>query len=198
MGRPKRRSILGQQIAEILGTGTPFASAGQHTAVNPAATRSLLLGGVALLTLNPSQVSAVGLGDIVLESRLGEPLRATVPMNVTQGETLPANCVTATSRQTELRVPDRVRVASPPASVAGNYTVQISTLSPLHEPMYELSLVVKCPNVPLFVHHYILLIELPDYPVQPATIDIEKTVPSASTAPTDSRKIKTLAPASPA
>lgn len=196
MGRLKCRSILGQQIAEILGTGDPFGPTGQHPAVRPGATRSVLLGGMALMTLNPSQVNAIGLGDIVLESRLGEPLRATVPMNVTQGEILPADCVTARPRQAGLRVPEKVRVTSPAANVPGSYAVRISTVSPLHEPMYELSLVVECPNVPLFVHHYVLLIELPEFPGQPATIDFGNAAPSINAGSAGSQNTPALAPAS--
>ncbi len=197
MGRLKCRSILGRQIAEILGTGDPFGPTGQHPAVHPGATRSVLLGGMALMTLNPSQVNAIGLGDIILESRLGEPLRATVPMNVTQGEILPADCVTARPRQAGLRVPEKVRVTSPAANAPGSYAVQISTVSPLHEPMYELSLVVECPDVPLFIHHYVLLIELPEFPGQPATIDFGNSAPSINAGPASSQNTPALAPASP-
>jgi LysM repeat protein len=197
MGRLKRRSILGRQIAEILGTGDPFGPTEQHPAVHPGATRSLLLGSMALMTLNPSQVSAIGLGDIVLDSRLGEPLRATVSLKLPQGEILAGDCVTARPRQAGLRVPEKVRVTSPAANTPGSYTVQISTDLPLHEPMYELSLVVECPDVPLLVHHYVLMLELPDLPIQTATIDMGGTAPGVSVEAAGSQNPAALAPASP-
>jgi pilus assembly protein FimV len=162
MGRLKRRSILGQQIAEILGTGEPFGSIGER----PAVTRSLLIGSMAILAMNPFPANAIGLGEIEIESRLGEPLRATVPMNVSAGETIPANCVTAKRRPTALRSPRKLQVVSPAASGPGTFAVQVSTAAPLHEPMYELSIVVECPDVSSYTHHYVLMIELPDTRVQ--------------------------------
>jgi pilus assembly protein FimV len=190
MGRLKRRSVLGQHIAEILGTDGPFGPTGQHSA----ASRSLLLGGMALITLNPSPAGAIGLGEINIESRLGEPLRATVPMSVAPGESLPANCITATSRQTGLRFPEKVRVTSPPVPGAGNYTIQVSTALPLHEPMYELSIAVACPDVPSFTHHYVLMIELPDLPVQTMTVDLQQAAPPVTAVVGNT---KALAPAAP-
>jgi LysM repeat protein len=194
MGRLKRQAILGQKIAEILGTGDPFGPTEQHPAVHPGATRSLLLGSMALMTLNPSQVGAIGLGDIVLESKLGEPLRATVSLKVAQGEILPGDCVTARPRKAGLRVPEKVRVTSPAVSTPGSYTVQIGTALPLYEPMYELSLVVECPDVPSLVHHYVLLIDLPDFPIQTATIDVGS---AAHAEAAGSQNTVALAPASP-
>ncbi len=193
MGRHKGRSILGQHIAEILGTGGPFGPGGQP----PAFTRSLLLGGVALLSMSPAPVNAIGLGEITLESRLGQPLRATVPMRVAKGEILPANCVTAKPRQTGLRTPKQIHTTSPPASGPGDYAIQITTVAPLHEPMYELSVVVECPNVSSITHHYVLMIELPDYPIQTAAVDLDQVAPAEIVKSTDLPTMPALAPASP-
>ena len=44
--------------------------------------------------LSATQSWAIGLGDIVLHSRVGEPLRAEVPINTEPGETIEASCFT--------------------------------------------------------------------------------------------------------
>ena len=62
MRRANRRSILGEQIAEILGT------ANSRINFRAAATRSLVCGGMALLVVAPAQVEAVGLGEIRIQS----------------------------------------------------------------------------------------------------------------------------------
>ena len=160
MGRLRRRSILRQQIAEILGTDKVSGQVGQPLRRHPVPGKSLIFGGMALLAMNPSQVSAIGLGELVLQSSLGEPLQAVVPMTVGHGEALDSNCIKATSRRAGLRAPSGVRVSSPVTSQPGRYDVKITTTEPLYEPMYELSLAVDCPRVPLIVHHYTLLFDL--------------------------------------
>jgi hypothetical protein len=159
MGRVKHRSILGQQIANILGTAGN--SAKNRAMLRTAATRSLVCGGVALLVVAPAQVEAVGLGEIRVQSTLGRPLQAFVPMRVGTGETLPANCVKPGTSRGELTQPQDLRVASPTVTEPGTYNLRISTPKSLHEPMYELSLVINCPGTPVLVRHYVLMLDLP-------------------------------------
>jgi hypothetical protein len=116
---------------------------------------------MALLVVAPAQVEAVGLGEIRIQSTLGRPLQAVVPLRVGTGESLPANCVKAGASRGELSKPGNVRVNSPAATEPGTYDLRISTPSSLHEPMYELSLVINCPGTPVLVRHYVLMLDLP-------------------------------------
>ena len=159
MGRSNRRSILGQQIAEILGTAR-LSGAGR-TQFREAATKGLICGSVALLVAAPAQVDAVGLGEITVESTLGRPLQAVVPLRVGTGETLPADCVKPGTSRGDLNKPRNLRVKSPAVASPGTYNLRISSAQSLHEPMYELSLVINCPGTPLLVRHYVLMLDLP-------------------------------------
>lgn len=159
MGRSNRRSILGQQIAEILGTAR-LSGAGR-TQIREAATKGLICGSVALLVAAPAQVDAVGLGEITVESTLGRPLQAVVPLRVGTGETLPADCVKPGTSRGDLTKPGNLRVKSPAVASPGTYNLRISSAQSLHEPMYELSLVINCPGTPLLVRHYVLMLDLP-------------------------------------
>ena len=173
MGRANRRSILGEQIAEILGT------ANSRINFRAAATRSLVCGGMALLVVAPAQVEAVGLGEIRVQSTLGRPLQAVVPMRIGTGESLPANCVKPGAGRGELTKPGNVRVKSPAATEPGTYNLRISTPNSLHEPMYELSLVINCPGTPVLVRHYVLMLDLP------GTLASVPAVETAAASPTN-------------
>ena len=56
--------------------------------------RTLRLSALSAALLSATQGWAIGLGDIVLRSRVGEPLRAEVPINTEPGETIEASCFT--------------------------------------------------------------------------------------------------------
>jgi len=159
MGRSNRRSILGQQIAEILGTAN--ISGRRHANLRTAAAKSLICGSVALLVVAPAQVEAVGLGEISVQSTLGRPLQAIVPLSVGAGESVPADCVKPGTSRGDLTNPRNLRVKSPTLAKPGTHNLRISTAESLHEPMYELSLVINCPGTPVLVRHYVLMLDLP-------------------------------------
>ncbi|MGB4857442.1 MAG: hypothetical protein WBP37_18330, partial [Candidatus Dechloromonas phosphoritropha] len=56
--------------------------------------RTLRLSVLSAALLSATQSWAIGLGDIVLHSRVGEPLRAEVPINTEPGETIESSCFT--------------------------------------------------------------------------------------------------------
>lgn len=122
-----------------------------------------------LLAMNPGHVGAVGLGDLQLKSRLGQPLEAVVPVTLGKGESLPENCVKPAPSNPSLGAPPNINVSAPSLSGPGVYDVRINTAKPLHEPMYELSLMVKCQGVPLLVRQYVLMLDLPGMAVRSAT-----------------------------
>ncbi|MGA9394781.1 MAG: hypothetical protein WBV56_05490 [Azonexus sp.] len=56
--------------------------------------RKFRLHALSLALLSAPQAWAIGFGDIVLHSRIGEPLRAEVPINATAGESVEETCFT--------------------------------------------------------------------------------------------------------
>ncbi len=120
------------------------------------------LAGIAMLSLAPAAVTAVGLGDIQSQSSLGEPLRASVPLSLASGESVRPGCITVPPKQqSDLRGPANATVNTPLASGPGVLQLGVSTTRPLYEPMYELTLRVDCPGIPTVLRHYVLMLDLP-------------------------------------
>lgn len=120
------------------------------------------MGGIALLTMAPGVVNAVGLGEARASSALGEPLRATVPMRLSAGEIVRPGCVTTPVRPgNQLRSPTGTRVRSPQTTGPGMLDLEVTTRQPLYEPLYELTLQVDCPGLPKIMRHYVLMLDLP-------------------------------------
>lgn len=179
MGRTHRQTILGQYIANLLGA-EPLQTHTKSSGPIRRVSKSLAYGSMALLAVAPAPVGAVSLGEIELKSKLGQPLNATVPLSLRAGETLAENCVQlAPPGGTALGAPPGIRMTSPPVTGPGTYQVRVQTANALHEPMYELSLMVRCPGNPLLVRQYILMLDLPGMPA-PQAAPVILTSPQAT------------------
>ncbi|HHQ13514.1 MAG TPA: LysM peptidoglycan-binding domain-containing protein, partial [Chromatiales bacterium] len=171
MDNAHRRSVLQQEITDILARRT--ASSAYLTTPDQAhsvVTRSLVCGSMALLALNPAPAYAVGLGEIRLSSALGEPLQATVPVQLGKDEQLASGCIGLAPRSTgdltELR---NTRLQIDPASGPGVFQLRISTTGSLPEPMYALNLRVDCPGLPVVQRQYVVMLDLPGLSLPAAT-----------------------------
>lgn len=134
-----------------------------RTATRRLTLRALALSGAIAAALDPA--GAVTLGDVTLESTLGQPLNARVPVLLQPGETLTGSCVTApVATSPELGTLPRPVVSVPETAAAGSYDLRITTTQPLYEPMYELQLQVRCPGIALVVRQYVLMLDLPGTP----------------------------------
>lgn len=138
-------------------------------AAGPTVARSVVAAsGVALLGLAPT-VPAVGLGQLQTRSSLGQPLRATVPLQLAAGESVRPGCVLAPPPASGgLKQPADTQVRTPSAIGPGNFNLDLSTSQPLYEPMYELTLRVDCPGLPAVMRHYVLMLDLPGISLVPA------------------------------
>ncbi|RLB60114.1 MAG: hypothetical protein DRH08_15885, partial [Deltaproteobacteria bacterium] len=137
-----------------------------------------------LLIINPAQVSAVGLGEMNVKSQLGQPLNATVPITLAAGESIPKNCVAPTRNSSGIGSPTNLKVTTPAATQAGTYNLRVTTTNPLHEPMYEISLLIDCPGTPVLLRQYVLMLDLPIMTVNgtdTAVADFSATNVSSST-----------------
>jgi len=175
MSSATRRNKLNEQIAEALGsadygnrkTGQPTARSGLRN--------SIAYGSMVLLTANPILVGAAGLGEVTLQSQLGQPLSATIPLTLGPGESVHKDCIKPAPTSGTLAPPPDMRVLSPALRGPGTYELRVTTANPLHEPMYELSLMIKCQGNAMLVRQYVLMLDLPGVPVtevaaQPATV----------------------------
>jgi hypothetical protein len=171
-----REQIAAIMDAHALRTEDSAPDAGRATS-RMTLRQSVAYGSMMMLAFNPAQVGAMGLGDIHVKSRLGQPLEASVPLTLGDGEALPKNCLQPTFANNTLRSPQDLRVQAPATTGPGRVEVRITTANPLREPMYELSLMVKCTGVSLLVRQYVLMLDLPGMPQQTAT-----QYPTAATA----------------
>ncbi len=175
MGSAPQSSELARAVRRLLARPS-CASQASASVVGPVA-RSAVMGGIALLTMAPGVVNAVGLGEARTTSALGEPLRATVPMRLSAGEIVRPGCVTTPVRPgSQLRSPTGTRVRSPETTGPGMLDLEVTTRQPLYEPLYELTLQVDCPGLPKIMRHYVLMLDLPGMAL-PATSRAATTAP---------------------
>jgi Tfp pilus assembly protein FimV len=124
------------------------------------ALRTLAMTGAAVTALAPAH--AVTLGEVIVDSTLGEPLSARIPVAVAPGEFLDSNCVGVPPGRSDGfgQLPQPlVKVPQVPAS--GSLVLSVTTQRPLYEPMYELQLEVRCPGTALLVRQYVLMLDPP-------------------------------------
>jgi len=163
MGPADSKSKLSQSIAEILGTAEPIGNCTLRPGtLRPGPIRqSLIYSSMALLAINPVAVNAVGLGALTVNSHLGQPLDVTVPVTLAAGETMPKDCVAPSRGNSGIGTPKNLQVNGPAANQPGTYNLRVTTTNALHEPMYEISLLIDCPGTSLLLRQYVLMLDLP-------------------------------------
>jgi hypothetical protein len=121
------------------------------------------------------------LGEIAVESAIGQPLSARVPVMLSADELLMAGCVSAVSgAATDINQVPAPVVSVPNAATAGAHELRITTTQPLHEPMYELQLQVRCPGATPLLRQYLLMLDLPGA-LKPATPEpVEAAIPETA------------------
>ena len=127
---------------------------------------ALAVGGFAASLLTPAQ--ALTLGDVSLQSALGQPLDARIPVELAAGEVLTAGCVSIPPpARSDLGALPRAQVTVPETPGAGSFTLHVTTAQPLYEPMYELQVQIRCAGTPLLLRQYVLMLDLPGTAMPP-------------------------------
>ena len=161
----------------------PVSRAGRPSApsLRSLALNAFALTGAVVSALAPAH--AVTLGELSVESRLGQPLSARIPVQLQPGESLGAGCVSvpAVTRAELGQVPGAM-VMSPETSAAGIYDLRVTTTQALYEPMYELQLQVRCPGTALVVRQYVLMLDLPGTSTA-AAAPVSAAAPAAASLP---------------
>ena len=101
--------------------------------------RALALTGVAVSALTPAR--AITIGEVAVDSVLGEALNARIPVALGPGEYLDSPCVSVPAgRSADLARLPQPQVSVPQPAASGALTLRVTTARPLYEPMYELQL----------------------------------------------------------
>ena len=106
-------------------------------------TRTFRLHALSLALLTAPQAWAIGFGDIILHSRIGEPLRAEVPINATAGEAVEETCFSlAQVGGSDLPVIANARTRL--VRDGNGYRLLITGSKPVSEPIFLIGLRAGC------------------------------------------------------
>lgn len=166
-------------------------------------TASMLAGSLLLVATQPAP--AFTLGELNVQSRLGQRLAATVPVHLDAGETLRDGCVLPAfapsgAAGSGLAGVPGVAVSTPEADSQGNYDLQVSSPTALYEPMYALELRINCPGIPAVVRQFVLMLDLPGAvaaagTASPAAAVAPVRLPASSRATAEPTEARSAAPA---
>lgn len=136
-------------------TGSPRRSTSQ--AVLPAI---VAVGG----SVAAAPAGAIQLGDIQVQSTLGQPLRASIAYALGPNETLENYCVNVANGPSSSGLPTipgtRVRVA--------DGVITLTSTRPVREPMVAVRLSISCPYTPNLTREYMMFIDPVNLAVTPA------------------------------
>jgi len=147
--------------------------------------------GVAVAIMQTQSAGAVSLGELKVQSGLGQPFVATTTARLGPGETLYSNCISAPTGGKELSSPAGLQVTTPNASTPGSYPVQVRSTQPLYEPMYEIRLQINCRGGVALSKDYVVMLNLPmTAPVETESL-VEATSAGSATTSTASNSTTT-------
>jgi hypothetical protein len=150
--------------------------------------------GVAVAIMQTQSAGAVSLGELKVQSGLGQPFIATTTARLGPGETLYSNCISAPTGGKELRRPAGLQVTTPNAGTPGSYPVQVRSTQPLYEPMYEIRLQINCPGGVALSKDYVVMLNLPMTAPAETELLVAATSTSATLATTSTSSNSTTTP----
>lgn len=129
--------------------------------------------------LAAAPASAIELGDAIVQSRLGQPLRASIAFALAPNEQLSDSCVSLGLGNAASGLPG---IGSATIRVADG-TILVSGTTPLREPMVATSVVIDCPYTANLRRDYMLFIDPADlvYDVPAAVAAAPAVAPAATT-----------------
>ncbi len=144
--------------------------------------RSSLAAGIALAIMQMQPAKALSLGELRVQSGLGQPFVGTTTARIGPGETIASACITAPANGSGgLDSPAGLEVIAQKGATPGNYAVQIRTTQPLYEPMYEIRLQIDCPGGVALSKSYVVMLNLPMSTPLELTEDLSAPVNTSAT-----------------
>lgn len=125
-------------------------------------TAVLAAGSLGLLTSVVPPAMALGLGELTVESRLGQPFSARILVRTAYDETVEPGCVAVLAGTSGTGLPGipKARVEVEPRD--GAYILRIRTQRPVLEPAVSLVLSADCPGAAPVRREYTVLVDPPD------------------------------------
>lgn len=132
----------------------------QHSA-GTVTSRCLLMTGIAVAIMQTQSAGAVSLGELKVQSGLGQAFVASTTARIGPGESISSSCITAPAGGSDLGSPAGLKVTTQNAKTPGSYPVQIRSTKPLYEPMYEIRLQINCPGGVALNKNYVVMLNVP-------------------------------------
>jgi hypothetical protein len=126
---------------------------------------SLAFGLACCLALTAAEARALALGELVVHSRLGQPLSAQLAVAAGPGEAVEESCITLAkpSRGSETQIPLLSRAKFSVEATDTGQLIRISTLAAIGEPAVRLVLQLNCDGQTNVSREFTVLLDPPEY-----------------------------------
>ncbi|MDJ0916908.1 MAG: LysM peptidoglycan-binding domain-containing protein [Woeseiaceae bacterium] len=142
--------------------------------------------------------AALELGDIEVESSLGQPLRASIAFALGPNEELQNYCVSVSGAASSSGLP----TISGARVVIGDGRIMLTSRQAIREPMVSTRLTVNCPYTPNITREYTMFLSPPGLLANAAAANVQQQAPSAppvvTPRPQPARPAAAAAPPAPA
>lgn len=126
---------------------------------------SLALSLACCLALTTAEARALALGELVLNSRLGQPLRAQLALTTGPGEAVDESCIALAkpASASENQIPSLTKAKFSVEASGTGQLIRIGTLHAISEPALRLVLQINCDGQANMSREFMLLLDPPDY-----------------------------------
>ena len=126
---------------------------------------SLALSLACCLALTTAEARALALGELVLNSRLGQPLRAQLALTTGPGEAVDESCIALAkpAGASENQIPSLTKAKFSVEASGTGQLIRIGTLHAISEPVLRLVLQINCDGQANMSREFMLLLDPPDY-----------------------------------
>ena len=115
--------------------------------------------------LAAAPASAIELGEISVQSALGQPLRASIAYALAPNENIASYCVSLNPGATS----DGLPAVNGATLTVGNGVILLTGKSAIHEPLMSVRLNIRCPYTPYISREYLLFIDPAQVVAAPST-----------------------------
>ena len=130
------------------------------------------------LALTAAEAKALALGELVVQSRLGQPLRAQLAVTASPGETIEESCIALAkpARASENQIPLLNRARFSVEATNTGQLIRIGTLSAIDEPAIKLVLQLNCDSQTNVSREFTILLDPPEYGAPDTSEEMQATI----------------------